>query len=227
VLHEAPLVQDDETLRQLQRLSKVVGDEHDGACLHLLQMQKLPLDFVACNGVEGSEGLIEEKDPWIQDHSATESHPLLLPPAQLVRVALGEGKRQIHQPHKLLGPGLDLLYVPFGQACEECDVFLNREMGEKPSPLDRIPDPQSKFGQAPIVDGLPENGHRAAARPDQPVDHLQQRRFPAAARADHRGGHVVREGEIDILKGLLVAVDLADLFERDLCHPVTGSANVV
>src|SRR5262249_38057919 len=70
VLNDTAALEHYQSLGQLDGLAQVVRDENHGARLGGLQTQKLLVDLLPRNGIEGSEWLVEQEDGGIQHHGA-------------------------------------------------------------------------------------------------------------------------------------------------------------
>ena len=86
--------------------------QNDGARLRLLQAQKLLLDVVSGNGIEGAERLVEQEKRRLEHHRPAQADALLLTAGQLVRVAGRKRPRQADALHQLLGTGADCARHP-------------------------------------------------------------------------------------------------------------------
>src|SRR5215831_4186848 len=157
------------------------------------------MNLLAGNRVERSERLVQQEDSWVQYHGPTKPDTLLLSAAQFVRIAPSILKRQADQSHEFLGPRADAVPVPLGHPGQQRDVTLDGKVREETSTLNRIADLPAQFRQAAVVNGLAENANASLAGAHQAVDQLQECRFAAAARANHGGGHVIGEGERNIV----------------------------
>src|SRR6185369_3003603 len=92
---------------------EVVGDEDHGLLHGLLERLKLAVEVEAGQGVQGSEGLVEENDRRIGGEGAREGDSLALASGELAGIAAGVGAgRETDEVEHLLRAGPGALAVP-------------------------------------------------------------------------------------------------------------------
>src|SRR6056297_1735423 len=228
LLHDLTILENDQVIRQLQRLVEVVTDEHHGFLQFLLQLQQQVLHVGPNERIERRERLVHQHDRRIRGQRPGDTDPLLHRPRQLMRILPAlTAKSHAIQPFErvVLKIGLGLTTHGAGHT----GVFQHGAMRQQRKMLEHhrhLLAPQSAqvtlaIGQniLAIEQDLPRR------RLDQPVDVADQRRLARARQAhDHRdiaAAHV----DIDVLKAQHVAMLLhqvrlahpgAHMFERAL-----------
>jgi hypothetical protein len=121
-------VHDDELIRQQAGLRPVMGNHQDGNVQGAKMVAEIFSQGLAQIGVEGGEGLVEEKKARLNDEGAGESDALLLAAGDLARAAMalcGEVEAQEHG----IDAGTALVRRQGMEAVG--DVFGDAEMGEE------------------------------------------------------------------------------------------------
>src|SRR3954471_2691534 len=94
--------------------------------------------------------------------------------------------------------------------CHQKDVLARSEVREKAAILDHIADPSPELGNIRRRYFFAVKANRAGIGIEQPDDQAQERRFPAAARADENSGFAANESEIGGMKSSRGAIGFAD-----------------
>ena len=175
MLGDAAALENDEPLPQFQCFVQVMRNQNDGARLRLLQAQKLLLDVVSGNGIEGAERLVEQEKRRLEHHRPAQADTLLLTAGQLVRVAGRKRPRQADALHQLLSAGADALGIPTHQARQQGDVPFDGQVRKEAGSLDGVTDLPPQLWQSVVVDRFAVNVDGAGARAHQAVDELQER----------------------------------------------------
>ena len=191
-----------------------MGHEHDGFAHFALDPQKLVLQALSGNPVDGTEGLIHQQHRRIGAQRPGYPDPLPLSAGELVRVAVCESARvEADQLEQLADPARDPTLVPTQQARDGRDVVGNREMREEADVLDHVAHPQPQRHGVGMSHILVIVQDAPAARLDEPVDHFQGRRLAAARGADKHGELPGVELDRQVPHRQLRPVPLADLFQ--------------
>src|SRR5487761_1774981 len=160
------------------RLIDVVGDEHDGLAHRPLDADELLLQAFARDAVDSSERLVHQKDRRVGPQGARGGGALVrIPVAILARV-------ESDQLEELLDARLDPCFVPIPQPRHGADVVADRHVREQASVLDHVAHPQPQLWRIDATGVLAIDQDPPAVGGDEPVDHPQRRRLPAARRAD-------------------------------------------
>jgi hypothetical protein len=223
-LFDAPVVDHDDLVGDLERLLLVVGDEHGGDVHLVVQAAQPVAQLLAHLGVERAERLVEQQHRGLHGEGPGERHALTLPARQLRGQAIGEGL-QVHEAQQLAHPLADLLLRPVADLHAERDVARDRQVLERRVVLEHEADVALLRRQLGGVDAFDLHGSLVGEL--EAGDDPQQRRLAAAARAQQRGQlavgdrqrHVVHREEVP--EALRHVPDL-DAHER-CCSVIGGS----
>ena len=217
-LAQAALVQDRDAVRHHHRLLLIVRNHDRGNAEFPLQAHDLRLHLAAQVRIEAAKRLIQKQHGRAGDERAGEADALLLSAGQLARQAIVEPD----QAHHLERFGDARAYffawdAPHLQA--ECDIAEDRQMREQREVLEHDADValvRRNFGDLATAD---HDG--AAGKVFETRDDAQDRRFPAAARAQQHkelaDGHVERHAA-HRLHGSECVVDVGDPHRRRFGH---------
>ena len=218
VLHDlAADVEDDDPVAEFDGLVEVVRDEDDRLVEFGLDMDKLVLETLAGDGIHGAEWLVHEEDRRVRGEGACHADALLLASRELLGVtaAIFAGFERNEVQKFVDAFGYPLL-VPSEEFGDDGDVFSDRHMREEASCLDDVADVAAQFVAVHLRDVVAVDDDAAGCGLDEPVDHLQRRRFAAPRRADEHdclaGGDFKREM---VYCGLGAAVVLRHLLQDD------------
>src|SRR5262245_18590296 len=217
-IHERSIVGD------ARRLLHVVGDDRDRVVLFELVDQLL--DLGRRDRIERRAGLIEQDDLRTHRDGAGDAQALLL--------AAGQGKAVGHQlvldllpqrgaAQRGFHPVIDVgLGEPLVQPDAERDVLVDRHR-ERRRLLEHHADPGAQqvevlLGREQVLAVEQDFAVGALVRVEvvHPVEDAQQRRLPAAGRADEGGHQAAIERQADALQGFAVAVIEVELPDGDL-----------
>ena len=182
-----------------QRLLLVVGDQQR----RLVGRAQDRADLVAQRDpqrrVERAERFVEQQQGRGRGERPRERHPLALAPAQLRRSAVAE-PRQAHEPEHLGDAGRAGRTVEVAQP--ERDVRGDVEVGEQRMLLEHQADAAVLRWQRAggSVDRPAGQLDRAGVGSLEAGDDAQQRRLPAARRAEQGGQRAVRDVEVDAVE---------------------------
>jgi hypothetical protein len=157
-----------------------VGDEHEGLAELALQALELLLERAAAHRVDRPERLVHQQHRRVGGERARHADALLLAARELGGIAVGHVLLQPDELDQLERPRALALAVPAEQLRHGRDVVRHRAVGEESGLLDDIADaaPQLVHGHRREV--APVELDRPARGLDEPVDHAQGRRLPAA-----------------------------------------------
>src|SRR5262249_19523526 len=136
--------------------------------------KELLLNFVAGDGIESTERLVEQEQRRLEHHGSAQSDALLLTAGQLVRVAGRERPRQADSLHQLLSAAADALAIPTHQSRHEGDIPFDSQVRKETGTLDGVTDLPPQFRQPVVFDGLAVNVDRTGAGSHQTIDELQE-----------------------------------------------------
>ena len=131
--------------------------------------------------VERAKGLVEQDHARLHHQRPRDADALAHAARKLNRIGLGEID-QPHQPQRIVEPARDLRCLDAVAAQAEHDVVGDVEPGKGRILLEHDAD---ALGHAAIERATFEQ-HLSAGRLRQAGEHVEQRRLPAAGRADHR-----------------------------------------
>ena len=124
---EPPLLDDGDTVGEIGRFAKVVGDVKDRQLVAALETFEGAHDAVAQGGVDGAEGLVQQQQPGAGHQAAGQGDPLPLPTGEPGDPPLQE----IADLQKLQQFGEERFVTLSAEAVGEADVRLDVEMGEE------------------------------------------------------------------------------------------------
>ena len=174
-----PCRHDHDAVGERDRLFEIVGDEQHRLAVGIPQFQQQVAHDLPGLRVERAERLVHQKDFWIADQDLREADALALPARQHVRITVGE-RAEADGSEPALRALQRLL------ARRALDVEANGDI------VDRGLPGKQRIGLKQIA-GIPvqprqrltENLHRPRGGLQKPGRHVEQRRFPAAGRADN------------------------------------------
>ena len=190
-----PIGHDQDPIGQLHGLGDVVGDEQRRLFELLLDLQHLVAEEEPRLLVERRERLVHQHDGRACRQRPRHRHPLAHPAGQRRRVAaLEAGKAD--QLDEMPGP---VMALGFGDAG---DLQRERNIVEHGAPRKRrfLLKDHADCRMRPRY-ALARDTHRALARLGQAADDVEQGRFAAARRPDHRHELAGRDREGDVIDG--------------------------
>jgi hypothetical protein len=185
VLHDPGAdVEHDDPVAELHGLVEVVGDADDGLAQLVLDPQQLVLQPHPGDRVDRPERLVHQQHRRVRGQRPGDADALLLPAGERAGVAVAVGGRvQPDQVQQLLGAVGDPALVPAEHPGHQRDVGRHRHVREEPTGLDDVADPAAQPVGVLGGDVLVAQEDLPAGGLDEPVQHLEQRRLPAARRA--------------------------------------------
>ena len=214
-LQHAPGFEHDEFRGESHRLVHVVRDEHHRRRFRSHELAETLVDLIAGQRIDSRERLIEQQYFRAQQHRAADADALLLPAGEFVRIAVPEFGIEIHERHEFVDPAVEFQRGPALELAEQADVGVDSKMRKQSRPLHRITDPAAKSRMARVRHGIAEDLDATVIGHEHAVDHLQERRLAAAARADERRDPPRADGEIEVLEDGDVAKALGDVEKLD------------
>ena len=190
-LLDAAVEHDGHSVRELERLVEIVGDEDDGLPEQGLQAQELVLHLLADERVEGGERLVEKPDVGLHRERSRDPHPLLLAAGKLPREVVLAALQADESDHPA-GPlhVVAALHAPHLE--REGDVLERGAMGQEGEVLKH-----HAHLAAPQIDEFPVahreqvralDLHRAGRGLDEARETAHQGRFPRPRQAHHDQG---------------------------------------
>ena len=168
-----------------------MGHEQDCFAVLLPDPQQLVLEQQAVLLIQIGERLIHQQNCWISRQGPGDAHPL----AHAFRELMGVGVSERQQAH------------PFEMPPRARDPFRQRHahqaqpvghIAQRSHPRQRAGPLEHQRGAEP-AGVAPGHGHRTCCRVDQPGQDVEQRRLPAAGRADQRRELAVADRKGDVL----------------------------
>ena len=215
VLHELARAHDRDAVAELDGLVDVVRHEDDGDPEGALKIEKLVLQSIADDRIDGAEGLVHEHERGLGGHGARDADALALAARELRGVALLHVPIEADQGEQLVDSRADAVSRPTQELGDRGDVRGDGLVREQPDLLDHVADPPSQRDGILVQHVLPVDEDLAGGRLDQPIHHPERRRLAAARRphehANPPGGD--REGELIDREG--AAVPLGHAAELD------------
>src|SRR5215210_3124222 len=190
--------QDDDAVREVDRLVDVVGHEQDRDPVLLAHAQDEVLEVPARLRVHGRERLVHEQDRRLVGERARDRHALLHPAGELPRVAVEDAREADGGdglldepvpllPRELLVPQRQQHVVPHGRPRHQrAAVLLEHERHLLRRPRHAVPAQQDL----------------AEARPQKAADALEQRRLAATGWSDDAHELAVVDRERDVPDGV-------------------------
>ena len=140
-LQEATFLQHRDAIAESQGFIDIVGNHDHGFLETLLQAQKLPLEFVTGNRVEGAEGFVEEDDPGIGREGSRKSYALSLPTGQFNGITRSKLLRlKLNKVQEFMHPACASFGFPSEQTRHQANVFLDGPMRQQSGVLLHVPD---------------------------------------------------------------------------------------
>ena len=211
-LHDLALVHEDDAVGDLHGLFLVVRHEHGRDVDVVVEMSE-PLPQLLPNAcVERAERLVEEQHPGLDRERACKRHALALPTRELRRVPVGE-PGELNEVEEGVNPLADLLLSPLADRQPECDVVEDGHVLERGVVLEHHSDAALLRREPGRV--LAQDRDLAGVGLLEPGDHPEQRRLPAAARAEKRGQGPGRDRDRDVVERDEATEPLCRLLHRD------------
>ena len=215
LLLDAPLAQHDDLVGERHRLDLVVRHVDHGGAEILVQLGDLDAHLHAQLGVEVRQRLVEQERLGLAHDGAADGDALALPAGQLPRLAVHQLLQLQHacgffDPLGHLGPR----HAAHAQA--EAEIFLDRHVRIERIGLEHHGD--AAFARIEIGDVLAADEDLAGGRLLEAGNRAQQRRFPAAGRADEDDEFAIADIEVDIGDDLNGAEALVDAPQLQVGH---------
>ena len=139
----------------------------------------------AGEGVERSEGLVEEDDRWIGGQGAGEGDSLALPSGKLGGVAGGMSVgREPDQLQHLSYPRFAAIRIPAQETWDQVDVALHPPVGDEPAVLGDVADPPPQGDGIELGDEPAVYPNLSLGRIDHAVEQAEKSGLAAATLAD-------------------------------------------
>ena len=186
-------------------LDLVVRHIDHGVAEPVVQVGELDPHLHPQLGIEVRERLVEQEDLGLADDRPADRDPLPLPARELPRPR-AEQRLDLQHPRRLGHAPLDLGAARADVLEPEGQVLPHGHMRVERVGLEHHGEPA--LGRAQLVDALAVDPDLAAGDVLQPGDHPEQRRLPAARRADEDAELAVLDAQVDAVDHLGVAVAL-------------------
>ena len=85
-LQEPAVLEDTDPVTQTSRLFEIVGDEDQGPTSPTQELLELPLQLTASDGVQGSQGFVQEHQIRVEQERPGQANALSLPAGELPRI---------------------------------------------------------------------------------------------------------------------------------------------
>jgi hypothetical protein len=161
----------------------VVRHDHGGGVRLVVETPKPFAQFGPHAGIQRAERFVEQQHRRVDGERPGEAHPLALPAGELRGIAVRK-PLELDQLEQLVDARADLVLRPPPDREPEGDVLVDGHVLERGVVLEHEADAAVLRAAARHVHPLDE--HRPGVRRLEPCDHAQQRRLPAAARAEER-----------------------------------------
>ena len=211
-LHHLAQVHDHDGVRDVLDHRQVVGDEHIGQAVLLLevlhQVQNLSLDGY----VQSRHRLVTDDKLWVQREGAGNADALAAAAVQLVGIGVDEALVQTHDPHQLL----DLLFAFNLVRIEPEDLeWLGDDVAHRHAGVEGgvgvLEDDLHLLAQGvellrgDVGNVLTVEIDLAVGGVQKTQHHAAQRAFTAAGLAYHAQGLALRDGEGHVIHGVELA----------------------
>ena len=171
--------QDDDPVRDEDRLRDAVGHEQDRGRRALPQRKELDVEALATQGVEGTERLVQQQDAGFERKGTGERHALRLTTRQLRRPVTEDRPVERNEVREGVEPFTTAFGGPASELERVRDVVRRRAPWQQPRLLEDETDTGIRTG-----DRLPIERHAPGVGRQQPRDHAQERRLARAIRSD-------------------------------------------
>jgi hypothetical protein len=178
------------------RLVDRVGDEDDGRLRLHVHPLEFAGEFLPGERVQRGEGLVHQHHPRLADERAAERHPLLHAAGEFVWQAFLEAA-QAGEVQQLAGAFAVLRPAPAEDLDREQDVVQHRSPRQQGGTLEQHRDVGARFRDRRTGDGDLAGGDR-----QQPGDHAEEGRLPAAGAAEDRDELTLGDVEVDAAQRL-------------------------
>ena len=211
-MHNAPALHQREVVGQRQRFFRVVRDQHSGDVLAADLRQRLLAQLAAQAGVEAGKRLVEQKQLRLHRQSARQRHALLLAAGERIDAAAKFGG-QPHFGQGRFGAAARFLFAHALHFQAESHVLPHIQMRQQSIILkhQRHAPPLRRHAAA-VFAAYP---HFAAIGGHEPGGDVEQSRFAAARRPQHRQKLAVGHAEADVVGHGFAGKRFADVFERE------------
>jgi hypothetical protein len=180
--------------------------------------RELCLQVVAGQRVDRAEGLVHQQQLGVGGERAGDPDALLLTSRKLVRVFPAIGVRlETKQLEQLGDPVAPARPRPFEQTRDGRDVVLDRPMRKETDRLDRVSDPAAQRLGRHGCDVRSGDSDVSGIGCDQPVDHLQGRRFAATGRAQQHAEVAGWDGQREAVDDPAVTITFRNVVDLDHC----------
>ena len=222
-LFDATIAHHGDAVAHRERLTLVVGHEHERDADLALDPLEFELHRLAQLEVERCERFVEQQCAREVDKRTCESDALLLATGQLGGLAVGEVGQSDHLEH-LGDVGLVLALRDLLRLRSEADVVGNGHVREERVLLEDGVDIALVRRDSADVDAVQQD--LAGCRLLEAGDHLECRRLPAAGRPEHREELALLDSEVRLLDRDEVTERLAHVIELndDVAHSVAVAA---
>ncbi len=187
-LHHPAVFHEDDAVAHLEGLVQIVGDEDDGLLKLLFHREELILHFGPDERIEGTEGLVHEKDVRVGGERPGQPHALLHAATHL----FGQAVFPALEPDRLQGVGgrlIALIHLHALNAQAVSDILEDRHVGKQGEMLEHhahsVP---PNVSQRLLVHGgdlIVVHPHAPGGRLDQAIYAANQRGLAAAGEAHY------------------------------------------
>ncbi len=218
-LLDGPAVEDRDAVGERHGLGLVVGDIDEGDAGAPLQGLQFGAHALAQLGIEVGERLVEEQDRRLDHQRTGKRDTLLLPAAELRRVAVLEAL-QADRRQNLVDARLLSRAVECGVAETEGDVLQHRHVrpyGVVLKDHAHAP-PLRRHAARRRGQHLAADRDRAGVGREETGEEAERRRLATAGGAEKRDELLLLDGDIDAAQRPEGAEVLGQSFDLDVCH---------
>ena len=213
-MHDAPFVEQDNARRQTQCFVNVMRHQHDGLVKRLVNARNFQLQRGPRNRVQRAKGFVHQQYFRVACQRPRHPDALLLAARKLVRKALAVALgRELQQRHQFGDACVNLRFWPLEQRRHRGNVFFDAPVRKQAHRLNGVAHAAAQgFGleTANLVAG---KKNAAAVMLDQPVHHLEQRRFARAGAAQNHSEFTLRNFQRQVVDDFEALKTLGDMLQ--------------
>ena len=112
MLDDHPLAEEDDDIAEEAGFPDVVGDENDGFSQAPEDLSEIGLKLGSHDGIESTQGFVQQQDIGVQHEGPHETDPLLLPSGQLGGKAVQPVHGEVRELRKLVQPVVEAAALP-------------------------------------------------------------------------------------------------------------------
>ena len=214
-LHDLALVHDADPVGQAHGLDLIMGDIDGGGLAFGQDALQFRPHFQSQKGIEVRQRLVHQDHVRLHRQGAGHGDALTLTARQFARIAFQQ-LFDMHQRCHAFDAAGDLGVRHLGHPQTEADVLEDRQMRKDGIILEDHRDATVLGGQ--VIDAAPADPDLSGRGGFQPGDDAQQRGLAAARCAQQDHEFLVRDGQVDVVQGLICPEGLGDILDLDFGH---------